>query len=115
MTLPSNPWHLALALAEQAVGLSDPNPRVGCVIVSADGTRLLGQGHTQAAGGPHAEVMALRDPWQTRRGHSCIGSSWRENLFWTRNGTSFWQVPVNIGLIDRLFNPAVHGAKTSVA
>ena len=61
MTTPSNPWLLTLALAESAVGLSDPNPRVGCVIVSADGRTLLGQGHTQAAGGPHAEVMALRD------------------------------------------------------
>ena len=55
------PWLLTLALAEQAVGLTDPNPRVGCVIVSADGATVLGQGHTQAAGGPHAEVMALRD------------------------------------------------------
>ena len=50
----------ALALAEQAIALSEPNPRVGCVIVSADG-RLIGHGHTQEAGGPHAEVMALRD------------------------------------------------------
>ena len=38
------PWLLTLALAEQAVGLSDPNPRVGCVIVSADGQAILGQG-----------------------------------------------------------------------
>ena len=52
--------HAAVQLAEQAIGLSDPNPRVGCVLVSPDG-RLLGQGHTQQAGGPHAEVMALRD------------------------------------------------------
>ena len=50
----------ALALAEGAIGLSDPNPRVGCVIVAANG-RVLGSGHTQAAGQPHAEVMALRD------------------------------------------------------
>ncbi|MCV2361194.1 bifunctional diaminohydroxyphosphoribosylaminopyrimidine deaminase/5-amino-6-(5-phosphoribosylamino)uracil reductase RibD [Paucibacter sp. TC2R-5] len=50
----------ALALAEGAIGLSDPNPRVGCVIVATDG-RLLGSGHTQAAGAAHAEVMALRD------------------------------------------------------
>ncbi len=50
----------ALALAEGAIGLSDPNPRVGCVIVDTDG-RLLGSGHTQAAGQAHAEVMALRD------------------------------------------------------
>jgi diaminohydroxyphosphoribosylaminopyrimidine deaminase/5-amino-6-(5-phosphoribosylamino)uracil reductase len=58
---PADPMRAALALAEQAVGLSEPNPRVGCVIVSADGLRLLGQGHTQAAGSAHAEVMALRD------------------------------------------------------
>ena len=50
----------ALALAEHAVGLSDPNPRVGCVIVAGDGG-VIGRGHTQDAGGPHAEVMALRD------------------------------------------------------
>lgn len=50
----------ALALAELAVGLSDPNPRVGCVIGDATG-HVLGRGHTQQAGGPHAEVMALRD------------------------------------------------------
>ncbi|RZI82912.1 MAG: bifunctional diaminohydroxyphosphoribosylaminopyrimidine deaminase/5-amino-6-(5-phosphoribosylamino)uracil reductase RibD [Rubrivivax sp.] len=50
----------ALTLAAQAIGLSDPNPRVGCVLVSAQG-EVIGQGHTQQAGGPHAEVMALRD------------------------------------------------------
>ena len=67
------PWHLTLALAEQAVGLTDPNPRVGCVIVSADGGTVLGQGHTQAAGGPHAEVMALRDA--QARGHDVRGAT----------------------------------------
>ncbi|MEO5881279.1 MAG: bifunctional diaminohydroxyphosphoribosylaminopyrimidine deaminase/5-amino-6-(5-phosphoribosylamino)uracil reductase RibD [Caldimonas sp.] len=50
----------ALALAEKAVGLSDPNPRVGCVILDRGG-KVVGRGHTQEAGGPHAEVMALRD------------------------------------------------------
>ncbi|HEY9109325.1 MAG TPA: bifunctional diaminohydroxyphosphoribosylaminopyrimidine deaminase/5-amino-6-(5-phosphoribosylamino)uracil reductase RibD [Roseateles sp.] len=50
----------ALLLAEQAIGLTDPNPRVGCVILAADGTEL-GAGHTQAAGQAHAEIMALRD------------------------------------------------------
>jgi diaminohydroxyphosphoribosylaminopyrimidine deaminase/5-amino-6-(5-phosphoribosylamino)uracil reductase len=49
----------ALALAEQAIGLSDPNPRVGCVLHGADG-QPAGEGFTQQAGGPHAEVMALR-------------------------------------------------------
>lgn len=48
----------ALALAQSAIGLSDPNPRVGCVIGDEKGT-VFGTGHTQVAGGPHAEVMAL--------------------------------------------------------
>ena len=44
--------------------ITTPNPRVGSVIVSPDG-RLLGQGHTQAAGQAHAEIMALRQAQQT--------------------------------------------------
>ena len=51
---------LALAQATCAIGLTDPNPRVGCILHSADG-QFAGQGHTQEVGGPHAEVMALRD------------------------------------------------------
>lgn len=49
----------ALQLAHSAVGLSDPNPRVGCVVADAQG-RVVGRGATREAGGPHAEVMALR-------------------------------------------------------
>jgi diaminohydroxyphosphoribosylaminopyrimidine deaminase/5-amino-6-(5-phosphoribosylamino)uracil reductase len=49
---------LALQLAQEAIGLSDPNPRVGCVLADAQG-RILGQGATQQAGGPHAEIVAL--------------------------------------------------------
>lgn len=45
-------------LAAQAVGLSDPNPRVACRLLLTDG-RVF-EGFTQQAGGPHAEVMALR-------------------------------------------------------
>jgi diaminohydroxyphosphoribosylaminopyrimidine deaminase/5-amino-6-(5-phosphoribosylamino)uracil reductase len=45
-------------LASQAIGLSDPNPRVACRLLLADG-RVF-EGHTQQAGGPHAEIMALR-------------------------------------------------------
>lgn len=50
----------ALALAESSFGLTEPNPRVGCVIGREDG-RVLGVGATQQAGSAHAEAMALRD------------------------------------------------------
>lgn len=50
----------ALDLAQDAIGRTEPNPRVGCVVGAEDG-RLFGRGATQQAGGPHAEVMALRD------------------------------------------------------
>ena len=64
--------HDALALAQQALWLTSPNPRVGCVITTADGT-VLGQGHTQRAGGPHAEIMALRDA--QAQGHDVRGAT----------------------------------------
>ena len=54
------PMHDALALAREAIGLTEPNPRVGCVLTAPDG-RVIGRGHTQRAGEAHAEVMALRD------------------------------------------------------
>ena len=49
----------ALAEAQNALYLSNPNPRVGCVIVKDGG--VIGRGHTQRVGGPHAEVQALAD------------------------------------------------------
>ena len=49
----------ALAQAQNALYLSNPNPRVGCIIVK-DGV-VIGRGHTQRVGGPHAEVQALAD------------------------------------------------------
>jgi diaminohydroxyphosphoribosylaminopyrimidine deaminase/5-amino-6-(5-phosphoribosylamino)uracil reductase len=63
----------ALALAARAIGVSDPNPRVGCVIVAPDGRTVLGTGHTQPAGEAHAEVMALRDA--AARGRSVDGAT----------------------------------------
>ena len=62
----------ALGLAAQALFTSNPNPRVGCVITAPDG-QVLGQGFTQPAGGPHAEVMALRDAAQA--GHDVRGAT----------------------------------------
>ena len=48
---------LCIELAKKAISLSEPNPRVGCVIVTAAGVRV--EGHTHAAGGLHAEAHAL--------------------------------------------------------
>lgn len=62
---------MAAVQARRALLLSSPNPRVGCVLADADG-RVIGEGHTQAAGGPHAEVMALRDA--AARGHQVAGA-----------------------------------------
>ena len=50
----------ALRLAERGRGRTSPNPMVGALIVDADGV-IVGRGAHEAAGGPHAEVNALRE------------------------------------------------------
>ncbi|MHC5156909.1 MAG: bifunctional diaminohydroxyphosphoribosylaminopyrimidine deaminase/5-amino-6-(5-phosphoribosylamino)uracil reductase RibD, partial [Planctomycetota bacterium] len=57
---------MALELAAKGLGEVEPNPAVGCVIVK-DGA-VIGQGHHQRFGGPHAEVNALADC--RNRGHN---------------------------------------------
>lgn len=48
----------ALRLARQGRFTTQPNPRVGCVIVK-DGV-VVGEGYHARAGGPHAEIVALK-------------------------------------------------------
>jgi diaminohydroxyphosphoribosylaminopyrimidine deaminase/5-amino-6-(5-phosphoribosylamino)uracil reductase len=48
---------LALQEARKALYLSNPNPRVGCVICKGD--KILGKGFTQRVGGNHAEIEAI--------------------------------------------------------
>ncbi len=56
----SHRWmRLALERAHDALYRSDPNPRVGCVLIKDH--IVIGEGATQAPGGPHAEVEALND------------------------------------------------------
>ena len=50
---------LALAEAQKSLYLSNPNPRVGCVIVKAG--QVIGAGFTQQVGLAHAEIEALAD------------------------------------------------------
>ena len=56
----------ALRLAELGAYTTKPNPRVGCVLVN-DGA-VVGSGWHQRAGGPHAEVFALREAGARARG-----------------------------------------------
>jgi diaminohydroxyphosphoribosylaminopyrimidine deaminase/5-amino-6-(5-phosphoribosylamino)uracil reductase len=56
----------ALELAEQGLYTTDPNPRVGCVIVK-DGT-VVGEGWHVRPGEPHAEVLALKEAGERARG-----------------------------------------------
>ncbi len=48
---------MAYSLAEKARGQTSPNPCVGAVIVKQD--KIVGWGYHQAAGKPHAEIIAL--------------------------------------------------------
>jgi diaminohydroxyphosphoribosylaminopyrimidine deaminase/5-amino-6-(5-phosphoribosylamino)uracil reductase len=56
----------ALSLARQALGTASPNPAVGAVLVK--GGRIVGEGFTQPPGGPHAEVVAIRQAGEAARG-----------------------------------------------
>jgi diaminohydroxyphosphoribosylaminopyrimidine deaminase / 5-amino-6-(5-phosphoribosylamino)uracil reductase len=62
----------AVNLARDGRIFTHPNPRVGCVLESVNGT-FLAQGHTQAVGGPHAEIMALRNAKEL--GNSVVGAT----------------------------------------
>jgi diaminohydroxyphosphoribosylaminopyrimidine deaminase/5-amino-6-(5-phosphoribosylamino)uracil reductase len=56
----------ALSLAKLALGSVSPNPAVGAVIVKNG--KVVGQGYTQPPGGPHAEIMALKEAGERARG-----------------------------------------------
>ncbi|MFK5690337.1 bifunctional diaminohydroxyphosphoribosylaminopyrimidine deaminase/5-amino-6-(5-phosphoribosylamino)uracil reductase RibD [Ornithinimicrobium sp. LYQ92] len=49
----------------------DPNPRVGCVLLSPDGT-TVGEGYHRGAGTPHAEVVALMEAGPRARGATAV-------------------------------------------
>src|SRR6266566_4036448 len=57
---------LALRLARRGYGTVSPNPMVGAVLVKNG--KIIGRGWHRRAGGPHAEIEALRDA--ERKGQS---------------------------------------------
>nr|WP_269854864.1 bifunctional diaminohydroxyphosphoribosylaminopyrimidine deaminase/5-amino-6-(5-phosphoribosylamino)uracil reductase RibD [Streptomyces sp. RPT161] len=61
----------AIELAARGLGSTSPNPVVGCVILDPDG-EVAGEGWHQRAGGPHAEVHALRAAAGRARGGTAV-------------------------------------------
>ncbi|MDD4879865.1 MAG: bifunctional diaminohydroxyphosphoribosylaminopyrimidine deaminase/5-amino-6-(5-phosphoribosylamino)uracil reductase RibD [Candidatus Omnitrophica bacterium] len=57
---------ISLELAKKAKGMTSPNPCVGAVIVKRG--RIVGSGYHRFAGGPHAEIYALRQAGKKAEG-----------------------------------------------
>jgi diaminohydroxyphosphoribosylaminopyrimidine deaminase/5-amino-6-(5-phosphoribosylamino)uracil reductase len=58
----------AIALSENALGRTAPNPIVGAVIIGADGTVIAEGFHDRTASADHAEVVALKVAGDKARG-----------------------------------------------
>ena len=56
----------ALELARQGMGMTDPNPMVGALIVKEG--NVVGRGYHERYGAPHAEAKALEDAGGLARG-----------------------------------------------
>jgi len=50
---------MALKLAQRGIGMVEPNPAVGAIIIKAN--QIVGRGWHEKFGGPHAEINALQD------------------------------------------------------
>lgn len=61
----------AIVLSSEARGGSSPNPPVGCVILDDEGN-IVGRGATSPPGGPHAEVVALREAGSRAAGGTVV-------------------------------------------
>ena len=61
----------AVVLSQRALGTTSPNPPVGAVVLDAAGA-VAGEGSTRPPGGPHAEVVALREAGDRARGGTAV-------------------------------------------
>ena len=59
MTSDEKYMQMALRLANRGLGLVEPNPAVGAILVKAN--QIIGRGWHRKFGGPHAEINALED------------------------------------------------------
>jgi diaminohydroxyphosphoribosylaminopyrimidine deaminase/5-amino-6-(5-phosphoribosylamino)uracil reductase len=69
MPTPEQYMARAIQLAERGLYTTDPNPRVGCVIVKND--QIIGEGWHMRAGEGHAEVNALQQAGHEAEGADC--------------------------------------------
>jgi diaminohydroxyphosphoribosylaminopyrimidine deaminase/5-amino-6-(5-phosphoribosylamino)uracil reductase len=65
--------HRAIALGRRGLGMCNPNPAVGAVVLDAAG-EVAGEGLTQPVGRDHAEVMALRAAGERARGGTLVAT-----------------------------------------
>jgi diaminohydroxyphosphoribosylaminopyrimidine deaminase / 5-amino-6-(5-phosphoribosylamino)uracil reductase len=68
MTTETDIRHMAraLQLARRGLYTTDPNPRVGCVVVREG--QVVGEGFHVRAGEPHAEILAMQEAGEAARG-----------------------------------------------
>lgn len=101
---PVDERHLRAALreAEKGLGRTHPNPPVGAVLVR-DG-RVVGRGHHARAGGPHAEIVALRAAGDRARG---------ADLYTTLEPCSHWgkTPPCTLAIVEAGIRRVVVGSR----
>ena len=61
---------LALKEAEKGIGLTSPNPTVGCVIVKKG--KIISIGQTGYEGRPHAEYNAISNCFEDPKDSNCL-------------------------------------------
>lgn len=106
----STMMQLAIDEAWKYQGLTYPNPAVGAAVVGAKG-ELLAVGAHQIAGGPHAEVLALKSAYQLLSGDKAVAaidsSSELHNYLIANHNNCFAECTIFVTL-----EPCAHHGKT---
>ena len=90
----------ALELAARGRYTTDPNPRVGCVLVR-DG-EVVGEGWHVRAGGPHAEIIALREAgerWRQADAAACVQTADSAARAWAAMQSRDFVLPDDVKLL----------------